>query len=53
LGYSLHHAFGNRGEFVISGIIEPDDIHVGSKVGGRVRKAAAMRGQAVTAGEHS
>jgi hypothetical protein len=39
LGYSLQHAFGNRGDFVISGIIEPDDIHVGSKLGGRVHKS--------------
>lgn len=50
-GYSLRNVFGNRGEFVISGIIEADDIHVGSKVGGRVLKVAVKEGQAVQAGE--
>lgn len=50
-GYSLRNVFGNRGEFVISGIIEADDIHVGSKVGGRVLKVAVKEGQAVKAGE--
>jgi multidrug resistance efflux pump len=51
LGYSLRNVFGNRSEFVISGIIEADDIHVGSRVGGRVLKVAVKRGQAVKAGE--
>ena len=51
VGYSLRNVFGNRGEFVISGIVEADDIHVGSKVGGRVLKVAAKEGQAVKAGE--
>ena len=50
-GYSLRNVFGNRSEFVISGIVEADDIHVGSKVGGRVLKVAAKEGQAVKAGE--
>ena len=49
--YSLRNVFGNRSEFVISGIVEADDIHVGSKVGGRVLKVAAKEGQAVKAGE--
>lgn len=48
--YSLRNVFGNRSEFVISGIVEADDIHVGSKVGGRVLKVAAKEGQAVKAG---
>jgi len=51
VGYSLRNVFGNRSEFVISGIIEADDIHVGSKVGGRVLKVAVNEGQAVKAGE--
>ncbi len=50
-GYSLRNVFGNRGDFVISGIIEADDIHVGSKVGGRVLKVVVKEGQAVKAGE--
>jgi multidrug resistance efflux pump len=36
---------------VISGIIEADDIHVGSKVGGRVLKVVAKEGQTVKEGE--
>jgi len=51
VGYSLRNVFGNRSEFVISGIVEADDIHVGSKVGGRVLKVAVREGQAVKAGE--
>lgn len=50
VGYSLRNVFGNRSEFVISGVIEADDIHVGSKVGGRVLKVAVKEGQAVQAG---
>jgi hypothetical protein len=53
VGYSLRNVFGNRREFVNSGIVEADDIHVSSKVGGRVHKAAATRCQAVTAGVHA
>jgi multidrug resistance efflux pump len=49
-GYSLRNVFGDRSEFVISGIVEADDIHVGSKVGGRVLQVAAKEGQAVKAG---
>src|SRR6185295_2447929 len=51
VGYSLRNVFGTRGEFVISGVMEADDIHVGSKVGGRVLKVAAKEGQTVKAGE--
>jgi len=36
---------------VVSGIIEADDIHVGSKVGGRVLKVVAKEGQTVKNGE--
>jgi len=36
---------------VISGIVEADDIHVGSKVGGRVLKVVAKEGQVVKGGE--
>lgn len=42
---------GSEGEFIVSGIIEADDIHVGSKVGGRVLKVVAREGQEVKAGE--
>jgi hypothetical protein len=52
-GDSLRNVFGNRDEFVISGIVEADDIHVGFKVGGLVHKAAATRCQAVTAEVHA
>ena len=51
VGYSLFNVFGNRDEFVISGIVEADDIHVGSKVGGRVLKVAVSEGQTVQAGD--
>ena len=51
VGYALRNVFGNRGDFVISGIVEADDIHVGSKVGGRVLKVAVKEGQAVKAGD--
>ena len=50
-GYGWRSMLDNRGEFVISGIIEADDIHVGSKVGGRVLKVAVKEGQAVKAGD--
>ena len=38
-GYSLWNYAANRDSFTISGIIEADDIHVGSKLGGRARCA--------------
>ncbi|HEY7218542.1 MAG TPA: HlyD family efflux transporter periplasmic adaptor subunit [Candidatus Binatia bacterium] len=50
-GYSLWNYAGNRESVVISGYIEADDIHVGSKVGGRVLKVVAREGETVKAGE--
>lgn len=50
-GYALWNMVGPKGSIVISGIVEADDIHVGSKVGGRVLKVVARRGQTVKAGE--
>jgi multidrug resistance efflux pump len=50
-GYALWNMAGVKGSFVVSGIIEADDIHVGSRVGGRVLKVVAREGQAVNAGE--
>ena len=50
-GYAYWNANGNHGAIVISGVIEADDIHVGSKLGGRVLKVVAKRGQTVKAGE--
>ena len=50
-GYALWNMVSDRGSFVVSGIIEADDIHVGSKVGGRVQKVVAREGQNVRAGE--
>ena len=50
-GYWLRNVFGHRDEFIISGVIEADDIHVGSKVGGRVFKVVVKEGQRVKAGE--
>lgn len=50
-GYALWNMIGAKGSTVISGIIEADDIHVGSKIGGRVLKVVARRGQLVKAGE--
>ena len=50
-GYALWNMIGIKGSIVISGIIEADDIHVGSKVGGRVLKVVAREGQTVKAGE--
>ena len=41
----------NSTALVISGTIEADDIHVGSKVGGRVLKVVAKEGQTVQGGE--
>jgi len=50
-GYALWNMVGVKGSIVISGIVEADDIHVGSKIGGRVLKVVARRGQTVKAGE--
>jgi len=50
-GYTVWRLSGGGGEFVVSGIIEADDVHVGSKVGGRVLKVVAREGQGVKAGE--
>lgn len=50
-GYALWNRIGVKGSIVISGIVEADDIHVGSKVGGRVLKVVAREGQTVKAGE--
>jgi len=50
-GYSLWNFAGNRNRLVIPGIIEADDIQVGSKLGGRVLKVVAREGQTVKEGE--
>lgn len=50
-GYTVWRIVERRGEFTASGIIEADDIHVGSKIGGRVAKVVAREGQNVKAGE--
>lgn len=50
-GYAVWRTQERGGEFVVSGIIEVDDIHVGSKVGGRVLKVVAREGQSVRAGD--
>ncbi len=50
-GYALWNMIQVKDSIVISGIVEADDIHVGSKVGGRVLKVVARRGQTVKAGE--
>ena len=50
-GYFFWNAGGNNRAIVISGVIEADDIHIGSKIGGRVLKVVAKRGQTVKAGE--
>ena len=50
-GYAFWNFNGKSGSLVISGIIEADDIHVGSKVGGRVLKVVAKEGQTVKGGE--
>jgi HlyD family secretion protein len=46
-GYTAWKVMGAGGEFVISGIIEADGVHVGSKIGGRVLKVVAQEGQVV------
>lgn len=51
MGYSLWNYAANRDGFTISGIIEADDIHVGSKLGGRVLKVVAREGETVKTGE--
>ncbi len=51
MGYALWNYAANRDSFVISGIIEADDIHVGSRLGGRVLKVVAREGETVKAGE--
>ena len=50
-GYALWNITATRDAFVISGVIEADDIHVGSKVGGRVLKVVAKEGETVKEGE--
>lgn len=49
--YTMWRPVGDSGEFIVSGIIEADDIHVGSKVGGRVLRVVAREGQKVKAGD--
>lgn len=51
VAYGLWRFTANGKEFVASGLVEVDDIHVGSKVGGRVLKVLVKRGQNVKAGE--
>ena len=43
--------YRDSAEFVVSGIVEADDIHVGSKVGGRVLRVVAREGQMVKAND--
>lgn len=50
-GYALWSISSSNLSFVISGTIQADDVHVGSKVGGRVLKVVAKEGQMVKAGE--
>jgi membrane fusion protein YbhG len=50
-GYAWWRNNGDARSFVVSGVIEADDIHVGSKVGGRVLKVVAKEGQTVKSGE--
>lgn len=50
-GYALWSPTVGKADFVISGVIEADDIHVGSKIGGRVLKVVAREGQTVKQGE--
>ena len=50
-GYSLWNFTADKNAFIVPGIIEADDIHVGSKVGGRVLKVVAREGQTVKEGE--
>src|SRR3990172_9369979 len=50
-GYGVWGTLEVEGELVLSGVVEADDIHVGSKIGGRVLKVAAKEGQGVKAGD--
>lgn len=50
-GYTAWKVMGGRGDLLISGIIEGDDVHVGSKIGGRVLKVVAREGQVVKTGD--
>ena len=50
-GYAWWRSNGQSSAFVVSGIVEADDIHIGSKVGGRVLKVVAKEGQTVKGGE--
>ncbi|MBI2358287.1 MAG: HlyD family efflux transporter periplasmic adaptor subunit [Deltaproteobacteria bacterium] len=50
-GYTIWRSINDRGDFVVSGIIEADDVQVGSRVGGRVLKVVAREGQGVKAGD--
>jgi HlyD family secretion protein len=49
--YAFWNFSSQSDSFVISGVIEADDIHVGSKIGGRVLKVVAREGQTVKGGE--
>ena len=51
VGYLFWRNVEDAPEFVASGIIEADDVHVGSKVGGRVLRVGAREGQRVKAGD--
>jgi membrane fusion protein YbhG len=50
-GYSLWNYAGTEEPLVISGVVEADNVHVGSKIGGRVLKVVAREGETVNAGE--
>jgi multidrug resistance efflux pump len=50
-GYAVWRFNGTHHSLVISGVVEADDIHVGSKIGGRVLKVVAREGQTVKGGE--
>ncbi len=49
--YAFWNFSSHSDSLVISGVIEADDIHVGSKIGGRVLKVVAREGQTVKGGE--
>ena len=51
VGYALWMGAADPAEFVVSGIIEADDVHVGSKVAGRVLRVASREGQRVKTGD--
>jgi multidrug resistance efflux pump len=50
-GYTFWRIVVEGGDFIVSGVIEADDIHVGSKIGGRVLKVVVREGQTVKAGD--